>query len=166
MTEEFARVLTSYLDESVDDRLTLVIANAGLSPCAATLRQWAARRAEPVAWCALEAADDDPTHFLTTLIDAVRRTPLAVKDMEPTDGLEAALTDLLNAFLASGQTAILVLQNYHVIKHPAIHRAMGWMLDYLPPNVHLLIISASEPPIPNLARLRVRRQMLELRMSD
>jgi LuxR family maltose regulon positive regulatory protein len=84
--------------------------------------------------------------------------------VDPADGLEAALTDLLNAFLASGHTAILVLQNYHVIKHPAIHRAMGWMLDYLPPNVHLLIISASEPPIPNLARLRVRRQLTELRL--
>jgi LuxR family maltose regulon positive regulatory protein len=39
------------------------------------------------------------------------------------------------------------------------------LLDHLPANVHLVIASRTDPPLP-LARLRVRGQMTELRETD
>jgi LuxR family transcriptional regulator, maltose regulon positive regulatory protein len=102
--------------------------------------------------------DAAPARRLTLVIAA----PVAAID--PAAGLDRALTDLLNELLTLTRPSLLVLENYHVIDEPAIHDAMGWVLDYLPPPCRLLVISTSEPPIPTLARLRVRRQLTELRL--
>lgn len=166
MTGEFEHALGARLDGAPDRRLTLVIAPSPAAAQSAVVRQWAGRQTDAVAWASLTTADNHPPHFLQTVIDAVRAVHPPVEAVDPADGLESALTDLLNALLFVGQPFILILGNYQVITCTAIHEAMGWVLDYLPPDVHLILISTSEPPIPTLARLRVRRQLLELRVSD
>jgi len=40
---------------------------------------------------------------------------------------------------------------------------MSLLLDYLPPNMHLILVSQREPPLP-IPRLRVRAQMREMRL--
>ena len=164
MTGEFEHTLMARLDGDRVRRLTLVIAPSSMAVRSAVVRQWAGREADAVAWAALTAEYNDPPHFLETVIDAVRAVYPPVEAVDPADGLEAALTDLLNALLFVGQPFVLILGNYQVITCAGIHEAMGWVLDYLPPDVHLILISTSEPPIPTLARLRVRRQLLELRL--
>ncbi len=145
-------------------RLTLVIAPPPVAARAAVVRRWAMRQTAAVAWAALTAADNHPPHFLATVIDAVGMIHPPVAAIDPAAGLDTALTDLLNVLLALAHPSMLVLENYHVIDDPTIHDAMGWMLDYLPPDLRLLVISTSEPPIPTLARLRVRRQLTDLRL--
>jgi LuxR family transcriptional regulator, maltose regulon positive regulatory protein len=156
--------LVARLDAAPDRRLTLVIVPSAHPDGTVTIRQWAMRQPVSVAWAPLTAADNHPPHFLETMIDAVRTVHPPVAAIDPSDGLETALTDLLNALLLVEQPFILILSHYQVIACPAIHDAMGWALDYLPPACRLIVISTSEPPIPNLARLRVRRQLLELRL--
>jgi LuxR family transcriptional regulator, maltose regulon positive regulatory protein len=60
---------------------------------------------------------------------------------------------------------ILVLDDYHVITTPAVHEALAFLLDHLPPTLHLVVASREDPPLP-LARLRARGQVTELRAAD
>jgi LuxR family maltose regulon positive regulatory protein len=164
MTGKSETPLAARLDAAPDRRLTLVIVPPPAPARAAIVRQWAMRQTAAVAWAALTPADNHPPHFMETVIDAVRAIHPPVAALDPSDGLDRALTDLLNALLTLTRPSLLILENYQVIESPAIHDAMGWALDYLPPPCRLLVISTSEPPIPNLARLRVRRQLTDLRV--
>ncbi|MDH3676610.1 MAG: tetratricopeptide repeat protein, partial [Anaerolineae bacterium] len=60
---------------------------------------------------------------------------------------------------------IFVLDDYHVITLPAIHEALTFLLDHLPPQMHLVITSRADLPL-SLSRLRVRRQLTEIRATD
>ena len=61
--------------------------------------------------------------------------------------------------------SILVLDDYHVIETPAIHQQLSFLLDHLPPHLHLVISTRADPPL-HLARLRARDQLIELHESD
>src|SRR5690242_17094121 len=79
--------------------------------------------------------------------------------------LSVVLTALINDLAATPQPVALVLDDYHVIDTPAIHEALSFLLDHLPPALHLVIASREDPPLP-LARLRARGQLAELRAVD
>lgn len=59
----------------------------------------------------------------------------------------------------------LVLDDYHVITAPAIHQAVALFLEYLPPQLHLVILTRTDPLLP-LARLRARGVVIELHAND
>ena len=42
---------------------------------------------------------------------------------------------------------------------------MSYLVDHMPAQMHLVIISRGDPPLP-LARLRARGQLTEIRQSD
>ena len=79
--------------------------------------------------------------------------------------IESILTLLLNDVAAFPDRFVLVLDDYHLIETPAIHTALTFLLDHLPPQMHLMITSRSDPPLP-LARWRARRQLTEIRAAD
>ena len=60
---------------------------------------------------------------------------------------------------------MLVLDDYHLIDAQPIHQAIGFLLDHLPPQLHLVIASRADPSLP-LSRLRARGQLAELRAVD
>ena len=60
---------------------------------------------------------------------------------------------------------MLVLDDYHVVHAPAIHEAMAFLVDHLPPQLRLVIATRSDPPLP-LARLRARGELAEVRAAD
>ncbi len=60
---------------------------------------------------------------------------------------------------------ILVLDDYHAIDSKPIDQALAFLLEHLPPQMHLVIATREDPPLP-LARLRVRGQLTELRAAD
>jgi LuxR family maltose regulon positive regulatory protein len=72
---------------------------------------------------------------------------------------------LLNDLAALEQESVLVLDDYHLITTPAIHAALVFLIDHLPPQLHLILASREDPPLP-LARLRARGQLAELRARD
>ena len=68
--------------------------------------------------------------------------------------IEAVLTLLLNELSAiSDNEVVLVLDDYHVVDAHDVHNGMAFLLDHLPPRMHLVIASRADPPLP-LARLR------------
>lgn len=161
------------------DKLTLIAAPAGFGKTTllSTWRTTVAGGAWPFAWVALDSADNDLLRFwsyviaaLDTLAPGVGAPALTLLQAPQPPPIERILTSVLNAFSApvartSVRDVVLVLDDYHVITTPAIHAALAWLLDYLPPNLHLVILTRADPALP-LARLRARGAMTELHASD
>ncbi len=131
-----------------------------------------------VAWVSLDARDNDSTRFfcyvsaaLNTLAPGSGDTALALLQAPQPPPLEAIVTTLLNALSATlpqdqaGNPAVLVLDDYHTIEAPAIHHALATLLEHLPPQLHFILATRADPPLP-LARLRASRQLTELRAAD
>ena len=125
-----------------------------------------------VAWLSLDEGDSDLTRFLIYLVAAlqtIERTlgegVLASLQSSQPHPTEALLTLLLNEIAASPERFILVLDDYHLINSKSVDQAMAFFVEHLPPQIHLVIASREDPSLP-LARLRVRRQLTELRAAD
>ena len=79
--------------------------------------------------------------------------------------ITTVLTTLLNDLASSDEEVVLVLDDYHVIHAPDVHEAMTFLVEHLPPQLHLVVATRSDPPLP-LARLRARGQLAEVRAAD
>ena len=75
------------------------------------------------------------------------------------------LTTLLNEITAIPDNFILVLDDYHVIDSKPVDQALTFLVEHLPPQMHLVITTREDPHLP-LARLRARGQLTELRAAD
>ncbi len=125
-----------------------------------------------VAWLSLDEGDNDPSRFLIYLIAAVQTIVpkvgeglLAVLQSPQPPPPEAILTTLLNEITTISDNFILVLDDYHVVDSQPVDQALAFLIDHLPPQLHLVIASREDPALP-LARLRVRGQLTELRAAD
>lgn len=161
-------------------RLTLVAAPAGFGKTTLVATCIADHAANPpsaihnaqVAWLSLDASDNDLGRFFLYWIAALqtvapscgRQTQTLLSSPQPTPP-ETILTLLLNEMAALTEPLVLVLDDYHLITTPAIHEALTLIIDRLPPVVHLLLLSRTDPPLP-LARWRVRGQLVEVRAAD
>ena len=58
-----------------------------------------------------------------------------------------------------------MLDDYHLVESREVQEAMGFLLDHLPPRLHLVIASRADPPVP-LARLRARGELVEVRAAE
>jgi LuxR family maltose regulon positive regulatory protein len=126
------------------------------------------------AWLSLDAGDNDPTCFLTYLVAALQTVvptigegvlgTLHATQAQPPP-IELLLTTLLNELTTISGNLILVLDDYHVIEAQALSQALTFLIEHLPPQLHLVIATREDPPFP-LARLRARGQLNELRAAD
>jgi LuxR family maltose regulon positive regulatory protein len=85
--------------------------------------------------------------------------------MRRTDGELVRPRDPNAAPAGFGKTTLFVLDDYHVIKHQPIHDGLTFLLDQLPGNMHLILTTRLDPPLP-VSRLRARNQVTEIRASD
>jgi LuxR family maltose regulon positive regulatory protein len=72
---------------------------------------------------------------------------------------------LLNEITAIADKFVLVLDDYHVVDSPPVDHALAFVLEHLPPQLHLVIATREDPPLP-LARLRAQGHLSELRAAD
>ena len=162
--------LFARLDGGLARKLTLVSAPTG---CGKTtlVAQWLVARSDPAAWVLLDAGDNDPIRFWRYVVTACRafdgtlgKSSLALlRSAQPT--LEVALTAFINELAQLAGQYILVLEDYHTITSQQVHETMTFLLDHLPPTLHLVLMTRSEPPLP-LARLRASNQLNELGADD
>ena len=75
------------------------------------------------------------------------------------------LPGLLNELSTVGVPLLLVLDDYHLITNPTCHQTLGLFLDHLPADVHVVLSTRADPPLP-LARMRARGELAELRVAD
>jgi len=163
--------LIEQLNEGLHRKLTLISAPAGFGKTT-LVSEWVAGCGRPVTWLSLDEADKDPTRFLTYLVAALQAISpnigegllTAIRSPQPPP-TEPILTSLLNEMSAVTNKFILVLDDYHVIDSKPIDNALSFLLDHLPPQMHLVIATREDPPLP-LARLRAGSQLTELRAAD
>ncbi|MFD7878906.1 LuxR C-terminal-related transcriptional regulator [Streptomyces sp. NPDC059766] len=79
--------------------------------------------------------------------------------------VETVLATVLNELGALSDPLDLVLDDYHLADTPDIRTGMTFLLEHLPPQVHLVICTRADPALP-LARLRARGELVELRAAD
>jgi LuxR family transcriptional regulator, maltose regulon positive regulatory protein len=123
-------------------------------------------------WLSLDEADSDPARFLLYLVSALQTVApnlgegaLAALQTPQPPPIETLLTNLLNEIAEQPDQVILVLDDYHLLDSPPVDSALAFLLDHLPPQLHLVIASREDPNLP-LARLRARNQLTELRVAD
>ncbi len=150
--------------------LTLVSAAAGWGKTT-LVGAWLARSAQPAAWVALDATDNDPARFWRYIAEALRRAGVPVDDQAAAalagddEVREAGLTAMLNAMSAGDGRVVLALDDYHAIVDEGIHETMAFLVERLPDPVRLVVTTRADPPF-SLARLRARGALAEIRSDD
>jgi LuxR family maltose regulon positive regulatory protein len=153
-------------------RLTVVSAPAGYGKTT-LLTEWLAALpadAPPVAWLALDPADDDPAGLWAYLLDAVGRALPGVAAgaagaLAAGEPVDAVVTTLLNDLAAADRDVLLVLDDAHVLRSADVLAGLRLLVEHLPPRVHLVLATRSDPDLP-LARLRARGELVEVRAAD
>ena len=163
--------LIDKINSGIERKLTLISAPAGFGKTT-LLSEWVAQCKKPVAWLSLDESDDDLVRFLHYFFSALQTiskdigrgviSTLHVPQKPPIDSVLAAL---VNEIATVPDDFILILDDYHVIKSQQIHDALTFLLDHLPPQMHLIIVTRADPPLP-VANLRGRGQVNELRATD
>jgi len=172
--------LLERLNEGLHRRLLLVSAPAGFGKTT-LLSEWLTRRERwtsgddrlpSAAWLSLDAEDNELARFFSYLIAALATVApgtgeavgnlLRLPQLPPS---ETILTTLLNELCSLPTDLVLVLEDYHTIEARAIHGALTFLLDNLPPQVHLVISTRADPPLP-LSRWRSRGMMVEIHADD
>jgi LuxR family maltose regulon positive regulatory protein len=170
--------LIERLNEGSSLRVTLISAPAGFGKTT-LVSEWLAGCGRPAAWLSLDEGDNDPTRFLSYLVAALQTLALsgvegvaadfgagvsaALQSPQP-PSTESILTTLLNEVTAIPKNFVLVLDDYHVIDAEPVDHALAFLVEHLPPRMHLVIATREDPHLP-LARLRARGQLTELRAA-
>jgi len=124
------------------------------------------------AWLSLDSIDNDPLRFWSHLIGALQvslpdfgqseQRMLSFSEAPP---LESILTNMINQIGFRSENIILILDDYHLIAEQSIHEGITFILEHLPANLHLVLVTRSDPPLP-LNRLRIHHQLLEIRSAE
>ena len=166
--------LSERLDRGAASKLTLISAPAGFGKTT-LLAEWlaASRPGErSAAWLSLDQADNEPLSFWTYVIAALQAVAPGVgagalsllREPQPPP-IETVLATLLNELGAVPQDIVLVLDDDHVVDSPDVQNGMAFLLDHLPPTIHLVVATRADPALP-LGRLRARGELVEIRAAD
>ncbi|MDW3214737.1 MAG: LuxR C-terminal-related transcriptional regulator [Ilumatobacteraceae bacterium] len=164
--------LNDRLDAGLAGRARLVLASAPAGSGKSTLlASWLAGRPEHSAWLQVEDGDSDPARYWTYLIASIAEAvPAVARSLEQlvngSDSNEQMLvTAMVNQFADLAEPLIVVVDDYHLIDHPSVHRGMERLIGLCPPTVTIVVSTRVDPPF-RLGRLRVRKQLTEIRGDD
>ncbi|HSB67355.1 MAG TPA: hypothetical protein VLD65_12315, partial [Anaerolineales bacterium] len=163
--------LIERLNKGLYRKLTLISAPPGFGKTT-LLSEWVSARVHPVAWLSLDEGDNAPARFwshfiaaLQTLFPNLGEGAMDVLQSPQLPAIESILTSLLNEIAAVPHDFILFLDDYHIVDSKPIDNALTFLIERLPPYMHLVIATREDPDLP-LARLRVHDQLIELRAND
>jgi LuxR family maltose regulon positive regulatory protein len=163
--------LAARLNDGLQAKLTLVSAPAGFGKTT-LVSEWVENVRTLYAWVSLDPDDNDPVRFWRYVLTASRafdaeisQPALDLLNYSPQPPFEDLLTGFINQAARLESRAVLVLDDYHVITAPPIHETLAFFLENLPPTLHVILVTRSDPPLP-LARLRARNELNELRVED
>lgn len=163
--------LLEQLDKGLKRSLVLISAPAGFGKTT-LLSQWVRQRQLTAAWISLDDSDNDLSRMLAYLVSVLNsidpdQAGISIEEVQSIQpgSIEPILTRLINRLAGIDTPFVLILDDYHLITEDAIHEVIQFLLEYCPPNLHLVIASRVEPPF-MAARLRGRGQLLELRSTD
>jgi LuxR family transcriptional regulator, maltose regulon positive regulatory protein len=151
-------------------KLALIDAPAG-SGKTTLLSEWAAEDERPFAWLSLDRGDNDPVRCFEGVIEGLRSVEPGVGAHALTalaggsSLTEVVLPSLINDLHGIGRPLVLALDDYHVVGNARVHEALTFLLEHQPSSLQLAVASRTQPPLP-LGRLRVRRELVEVRAAE
>ncbi|HTK08558.1 MAG TPA: LuxR C-terminal-related transcriptional regulator [Ktedonobacteraceae bacterium] len=166
--------LLKQLTPALSLNLTLVSAPAGFGKTtllSAWVRSLPAQKIV-TAWISLDEEDNNPIRFWLAMLTALEyQRPerfaalINYLQMQQVLPLQYLMKALINLLVDMRETFLLVLDDYHLMKDPAIHTSLMYLLEHLPGNFHLVLATRIDPPLP-LSRLRGHNQLLEIRTEQ
>ncbi len=164
--------LLDRLDHATHQPVTLVAAPAGYGKTT-LVSQWLARGSGPsAAWISLDAGDNDPARLWTHVAAALQRAGCdlaadAAASMPSNSGelVTGVLPTMINALAAMPEDLIILFDDFHVLHEPACRDDVEFLVENLPPQAHLMIITRADPGL-RLGRLRASGRLAELRAAD
>jgi LuxR family maltose regulon positive regulatory protein len=163
--------LTAAVSEALTHYLTLVSAPAGYGKTT-LVSGWLRETDVPSAWLSLDESDNDPSRFLQYFITALQKiVPTLRADLlGMLQGMRLAPLDTPMNILINGITAhtapfVLVLDDFHVIHAQPVLEMFIFLLEHMPPQMHLVLLSRTDPPLP-LSRLRACNQLVDIRANQ
>jgi transcriptional regulator with XRE-family HTH domain len=166
--------LTAQLSASLQHKLTLVSAPAGFGKTT-LLSAWVQSlpAGNPhVAWVSLDEGDNDPLRFWEYALTAFDNCQpglftslLTFLHTQQSLSVHYLLTALINTLVQQPEQFLLVLDDYHVITEPQVHGSLTYLLEHLPPQLHMILATRADPPL-SLSRLRAHDQVLEVRTEQ
>lgn len=161
------------LDEVLNHRLALVSAPAGAGKTT-IISAWVQSiniKEVTFGWLSLDESDNDLRGFLEYLKTCFDEAGVIIDTDGETIGrgdsaqAQSVITEIIRGLITLKRALILTLDDYHLIQNKEIHATVEYMIEHAPPGLHIIILTRSDPPF-ELARLRVRGQLLELRMDQ
>ena len=176
--------LVARLDAGLSRKLILLSAPAGFGKTT-LLCEWiqhikileGSKARTQFAWLSLDENDNDASRFLAYLTKALESIHPGGDEVDLADlrlaqpPIQTILNKLINTVdewqrgAPEGSRVVLILDDYHAITAEPVHHSLIYLLDHLPPRMHLVIATRADPPL-SLARLRARGEILELRASE
>lgn len=165
--------LLRFLDNAAARRLVLIGAPAGYGK-STLAADWCQRLRDAgaiVAWLSLDADDNEPSAFAYHIARAIESAAPSLS-REAIELLQASsliparnvVSSLLNAVSEIDAEAYLFLEDFHVISDRRCQGLMTLFLRYAPSNLHLVLVSRSEPRF-SLSRLRLDDELVEVDVS-
>ena len=159
------------LNDGINKKLSLLSAPPGFGKTT-LLSEWIHKKKHPAAWFSIDERDNDPISFLTYMIAALQTLnrnwgvpALEMIQSPQVPSFESVIITLAGSLTPLPKNVVLVLDDYHLIQAQSVHDILGLILDALPPEMHLILASRSDPPLP-LSRIRSQNQLTELRTGD
>ncbi|MCB0012079.1 MAG: NACHT domain-containing protein [Anaerolineales bacterium] len=163
--------LIEKLNQGIRHKLTLISAPAGFGKTT-LVSEWIAEEGWPTAWLSIDESDADPIRFLTYFVAALQRvapevgkTILAGLASPQPPPVASILTTLLNEIATMPQEILFILDDYHRLEAKAVDEVLVFLLEHLPPTLHLVITTREDPQL-QLPRLRARGLLTEIRAAD
>lgn len=165
--------LLAKLQHSLEARLTVISAPAGWGKTT-LLCQWhneVVSQGRSCGWLSLDKEDNQATRFWSHFIAALEQVMPGLSELVPIEIFCAPATPtqglhtLLHMLAGLSTPATLVLDNFHVLYAQEIHQALTTLIELMPLQLHLVIVSRTRPELP-LAQLRAQRLLNELHMDD
>jgi LuxR family maltose regulon positive regulatory protein len=158
------------LDSALDHPVVLVSAPAGYGKSTLVAHWLSAQSYLASVWLSLDADDNDPARFFAHLITGMspyipESSDTLLNLLAQSVPLDVTVASLVNALIVLDDPLVIVLDDYHVINQRILHNAIQQLIDRLPPQLHLMLLTRADPPL-TLARLRARNALLEIRVSD
>ena len=182
--------LIKRLNDGLSTKLTLIAAPAGFGKTTLVC-SWLNGLGEQVAgegkqgrdlikvgWVSLDERDNDAALFwhyviaaFQTIVPSLGSTIQPLLESSAALSQEMVVTQLINEVVGNLQTGdtklrvLLILDDYHLITNPDIHAGLNFLLDHLPPMLHLVITTRADPPL-KLSYRQGRSEINPIRASD
>lgn len=159
------------LENGKHKKLALVSAPAGYGK-STLVSQWIDQNDFPHSWYSLDKSDNDIYSFLQYTIAGIQSVyktigTEAIKLMESNSNpsFETIATHVINDLYEIQEQFYIIFDDYHLIENQQINQLISFLLDKLPDNIQIVLITRSDPSIP-LARLRSQQLVTDIRLSD